>query len=94
MSGLTANGAFASIFVQWSNPAFSNYGYTELWRADIDDIGMAVLIASTAVESYTDNVGSSATKYYWARAVSDQGVKGDFNAAAGTKGETNPENPS
>lgn len=88
VSGLTANGAFASIFVQWSNPAFSNYGYTELWRADIDDIGMAVLIASTAVESYTDNVGSAATKYYWVRAVSDSGVKGDFNAAAGTKGET------
>lgn len=88
VSGLTANGAFASIVVQWNNPSFSNYGYTELWRADIDDIGMAVLIASTAVESYTDNVGSSATKYYWARAVSDQGVKGDFNAAAGTKGET------
>ena len=88
VSGLTANGAFASIVVQWNNPSFSNYGYTELWRADIDDIGMAVLIASTAVESYTDNVGSSATKYYWARAVSDQGVKGDFNAAAGTKGQT------
>lgn len=88
VSGLTANGAFASIFVQWSNPAFSNYGYTELWRADIDDIGMAVLIASTAVESYTDNVGSAATKYYWARAVSDQGVKGEFNAVAGTKGQT------
>ena len=88
VSGLTANGAFASIFVQWSNPAFSNYAYTELWRSDIDDIGQAVLIASTAVESYTDNVGSAATKYYWARAISDQGVKGDFNASAGTKGET------
>ena len=37
------------------------------WRSDIDDIGQAVLIASTAVESYTDNVGSAATKYYWAR---------------------------
>ena len=88
VTGLTANGALASIFVQWSNPSFSNYGYTELWRADIDDIGQAVLIASTAVESYTDNVGSAATKYYWARAVSDQGVKGDFNAASGTKGTT------
>ena len=85
VSGLTANGAFASIFVQWSNPAFSNYGYTELWRADIDDIGMAVLIASTAVESYTDNVGSSATKYYWARAVSDQGVKGDLMRQQGQR---------
>lgn len=89
VSGLTANGAFASIVVQWNNPSFSNYSHTELWRADdVDDIGMAVLIASTAVESYIDNVGSAATKYYWARAVSDQGVKGDFNATAGTKGET------
>jgi hypothetical protein len=88
VTGLTANGALASIFVSWHNPSFSNYGYTELWRADIDDIGQAFLIASTAVESYTDNVGSAATKYYWARAVSDQGVKGDFNAASGTKGTT------
>lgn len=88
VTGLTANGALASIFVSWHNPSFSNYAYTELWRADIDDIGQAVLIASTAVESYTDNVGSAATKYYWARAVSDQGVKGDFNAASGTKGTT------
>lgn len=85
---LTANGALASIFVGWHNPSFSNYGYTELWRAGIDDIGQAVLIASTAVESYTDNVGSAATKYYWARAVSDQGVKGDFNAVNGVKGTT------
>ena len=88
VTGLTANGALASIFVGWHNPSFSNYAYTELWRADIDDIGQAFLIASTAVESYTDNVGSAATKYYWARAVSDQGVKGDFNAASGTKGTT------
>jgi len=88
VSGLTANGALASIFVSWHNPSFSNYGYTELWRSNVDDIGQAVLIASTAVESYTDNVGSAATKYYWARAVSDQGVKGDFNAANGVKGTT------
>ena len=44
------------------NPSFSNYSHTELWRADVDDIGMAVLIASTAVESYTDNVGSAANQ--------------------------------
>jgi len=88
VTGLTANGALASIFVSWHNPSFSNYAYTELWRSNLDDIGQAVLIASTAVESYTDNVGSAATKYYWARAVSDQGVKGEFNSASGTKGTT------
>jgi len=91
VSGLTANGAFAAIYVQWNNPSFSNYSHTELWRADIDDIGLAVLIASTAVESYIDNVGSAATKYYWARAVSDEGVKGDFNAVNGVKGTTSLE---
>ena len=91
VSGLTANGAFAAIYVQWNNPSFSNYSHTELWRADVDDIGVAVLIASTAVESYIDNVGSAATKYYWARAVSDQGVKGDFNAVNGVKGTTSLE---
>ncbi len=88
VTGLTANGALASIFVSWHNPSFSNYAYTELWRSNLDDIGQAVLIASTAVESYTDNVGSAATKYYWARAISDSGVKGEFNAASGTKGTT------
>lgn len=88
VTGLQASGALASIIVQWVNPVFKNYAYTELWRADIDDIGQAFLVARTSVESYIDNVGSSATKYYWTRAISDSGVKGEFNAAAGTKGET------
>ena len=41
VSGLTANGAFAAIYVQWNNPSFSNYSHTELWRADVDDIGQS-----------------------------------------------------
>lgn len=88
VTGLQANGALASIIVQWVNPVFVNYAYTELWRADVDDVGQAFLIARTQVESYIDNVGSAATKYYWARAVSNAGVKGEFNGAAGVKGQT------
>ena len=88
VTGLVADGALASIIIQWSNPVFRNYSHTELWRASIDDIGQAVKIHETPVESYTDMVGSGATKYYWARAVSTAGVKGDFNSASGTKGQT------
>lgn len=88
ITGLTANGALASIVIQWRNPSFLNYGYTELWRSSVDDIGQAVIIAKTAVESYIDNVGSAATKYYWARAVTDSGVHGEFNAASGVLGQT------
>ena len=88
VTGLAADGALASIIVQWHNPSFPNYAYTELWRSSVDDIGQAVIIAKTAVESYIDSVGSAATKYYWARAVTDSGVHGDFNAESGVRGQT------
>lgn len=88
VASLVAEGALASIIIQWVNPVFPNYSHTELWRASIDDIGQAVMIQQTPVESYTDMVGSGSTKYYWARAVSTAGVKGDWNAAAGVQGRT------
>lgn len=85
---MRADGALASIIIQWQNPVFRNYSHTELWRASVDDLGQAVKIQETPVESYVDMVGSGATKYYWARAVSTAGVKGDFNSASGTVGQT------
>lgn len=88
VTGLAADGALASIIIGWVNPVFPNYSHTELWRASIDDIGQAVMIQQTPVESYVDMVGSGSTKYYWARAVSTAGVKGDWNAAAGVQGRT------
>ena len=88
VTGLAADGALASIIIGWVNPVFPNYSHTELWRASIDDIGQAVMIQQTPVESYIDMVGSGSTKYYWARAVSTAGVKGDWNAAAGVQGRT------
>ena len=88
VTGLLADGALASIIIAWQNPVFPNYSHTELWRASVDDLGQAVKIQETPVESYVDMVGSGSTKYYWARAVSKAGVAGDFNAAAGTKGAT------
>lgn len=88
VTGLVADGALASIIIGWINPVFPNYSHTELWRASIDDIGQAVMIQQTPVESYIDMVGSGSTKYYWARAVSTAGVKGDWNAAAGVQGRT------
>lgn len=88
VTDMRADGALASIIITWSNPVFRNYSHTELWRASIDDIGQAVMIQQTPVESYTDMVGSGSTKYYWARAVSTAGVKGDWNAAAGVQGRT------
>lgn len=88
VTDMRADGALASIIISWRNPVFPNYSHTELLRASVDDVGQAVKIQETAVESYVDMVGSGSTKYYWARAVSTAGVRGDFNASAGTKGAT------
>lgn len=88
VSSLRADGALASIIIAWQNPVFPNYSHTELWRASVDDLGQAVKIQETPVESYVDMVGSGSTKFYWARAVSKAGVAGDFNSASGTKGVT------
>lgn len=88
VTDLRADGALASIIISWRNPVFPNYSHTELWRASVDDVGQAIRIQETAVESYVDMVGSGSTKFYWARAVSTAGVNGDFNSASGTKGTT------
>ena len=88
VADMRADGALASIIITWKNPVFPNYSHTELWRASVDDVGQAVKIQETAVESYVDMVGSGSVKFYWARAVSTAGVRGDFNAQAGTRGET------
>ena len=75
VSGPTANGAFAAIYVQWNNPSFSNYSHTELWRADVDDISI-VLIASTAVERVTSTMLAVRLLSIIGQGQCDQGVKG------------------
>ena len=90
VSGLTANGALASIFLNWDAPTSANLAYVEILRADTNDYGTAYPIGTAVrgVNMYKDNVGSGATKYYWVRAVTKAGVKGPPNAVSGVKGTT------
>lgn len=90
VSGLTADGALASIFLNWDAPTFANLAYVEILRADTDDYGTAYPIGTAVrgVNMYKDNVGSGATKYYWVRSVTKAGVKGPPNAVSGVKGTT------
>ena len=90
VSGLTANGALASIFLNWDAPTLANLAYVEILRADTDDYGTAYPIGTAVrgVNMYKDNVGSGATKYYWVRSVTKAGVKGPPNAVSGVKGTT------
>jgi hypothetical protein len=87
-TGLSAAGAWSNVILDWDPAPFSNYSYTELWRSDTDDLGAAVQVGTSVPNVFTDSLGTGETKYYWIRFVSKAGVKGPFNATAGTVATT------
>lgn len=87
---LTASGAFENIILSWTKPKFESYAYTEIWRSDTNNIGLASKIGSTTAAVYSDAVGGSVsvTKYYWIRFVNQNDVLGPYNASSGVAGTT------
>lgn len=87
---LSADAAFQTILLEWSNGAlqFNNYAFTEVFRHTADIIGDAVLVATVRGALYADQVDSGSTYYYWVRHVSEADIRGPFNQAAGTAATT------
>lgn len=88
ITGLTARGAMTTIILNWNAPSFANFGLVEIWRSDKNNIGEAFRVGTSVTNFFQDPVGTGATKYYWARAVTSSGVAGEFNTADGTLGKT------
>ena len=89
---LAATGAMTSITLTWSGINYnSGYAYTEVWRANADNLGASVLIGTTTSGMYADAVGSDASHYYWVRFVNVLDDKGPFNATSGVAGATAPD---
>lgn len=87
-TNLTASGALANIILTWDAPAYNGHAYAEIWSAANNELNEAVLIALAPGSIYSDNVGSSATRYYWVRFVNVNGTAGKFSSANGVSGET------
>jgi hypothetical protein len=86
-TGFTALGLFAAIKLSWDNPPNTpNLAYTEIWRADTNALGQAVLIGTSTTTMYLDYVGTGQTRYYWARFVTQADITGPYNATEGTPG--------
>jgi hypothetical protein len=83
-----ATGAFATIQLQWDAPPIRNYAYTEIWRSQNNVIGNAILIGTSSTLFYTDSIGTSATRYYWARHVSQANIFGPYNGTNGVVATT------
>lgn len=89
--GLTANGAFNSVILQWVAPTYGGHDYTEIFRATTDDLSVA-LDNGVWLRSYpnikADAVDAGTTHYYWIRFVNKLGQAGAFNSPLGTAGVT------
>lgn len=88
MTNLAASGALANIILTWDPPVYNGHSHAEIWSASTNDLGEAVLLSLAPGSIYSDNVGSSATRYYWGRFVNVLGVAGPFNSTEGTLGQT------
>ena len=91
---LAAEGSMTAIILTWDGVNYNTgYAYTEVWRASVDNLGVAVLVGTATAGIYADAVGSDAAHYYWVRMVNVLNDKGPFNAIAGVAGATAPDVP-
>lgn len=91
VTNLVAVGVFGGIILTWTAPTFSYVARYNIYRADVDDIGLAVRIGSSPVASYMDTLGEGTgpdPKYYWVRIESVVGKEGPFNQTIGVMGQT------
>lgn len=85
---VTVTGLFAMVQIQWDEPIYRNHSYAEIWRSDTNVVGNAVLIGTSDSSFYTDNLGTSSSRYYWVRFVSQANVTGPYNSTNGAIGTT------
>ena len=90
-TGFVVTGSFAKIFVGWDNPSYFGHSYTEIWRAQVDDLGQAVKVGVSSWNLYLDPPPSnllSEEYYYWGRHINRNGTPGPYNSISGTLGST------
>ncbi len=91
VTGLSVSGAFNSIILTWTKQTYSNHGYVEVYRATVDDLGVAVYVGESSATVFTDtppDASLSTTYYYWVRNVSQAQIPGPYNDSSGTPGTT------
>lgn len=87
-TNLRASGGFTNVFLEWDGAPYRNHAYTEIWRSQVDNIGTAYLIGTTAANVYADPADANTTYYYWIRFVSQAAITGPYNGTSGTVATT------
>lgn len=78
LAGLSGQGAFEKVILEWTGIDQTGYAFTEIWRAEEDTIAKATLRGRSVPGIFVDDARSGHTYYYWVRPVSVTGAEGPF----------------
>ncbi|OOE43439.1 phage tail tip fiber protein [Salinivibrio kushneri] len=90
-SQFEAHGGFGAIMLEWSRPTYSGHGYTEIWRADVDDISAADIVATVTATVFGDIVSPGSTYFYWCRHININDKPGPYHDRSGLEASTSGE---
>ena len=86
-TGLTATGSFKNVFLAWTNPTDSDLSYIEVYESASNNRASATLIVTSDTDYATISAKSTtATTYYWLRAVDTSGNFSAFAPLSATAG--------
>lgn len=88
LTGLSVQGAFEEVLLDWSGVDQATYAFTEIWRAETDNLSIATLRGRAVPGVFADAARQDKTYYYWVRGVSTSGLEGPYNSTAGTVAQT------
>ena len=90
-TGVSADGAFQNIVIEWDVPTFFGFSHAEVWAATTSNFADRVFIGQTTAAVFSHQVGNGQTRYYWIRFVNIQDTVGPFNSTTGTQASTAPD---
>lgn len=83
-----ATGTKLSVLLEWQ-AAPDNIAYTEVWRAEVNNLALAVMVGATEASIYADIINEAGrTFFYWIRFVNRGGLPGNYNDDLGTEATT------
>lgn len=90
-TGVSADGAFQNIVIEWDVPTFFGFSHAEIWAATTDTFADRVFVGQTTAAVFSHQVGNGQTRYYWIRFVNIQDTVGPFNSTTGAEASTAPD---
>ena len=96
-SGVSADGAFKNIIIDWDYPTYRGHSHTEVFVADANSFASVEItkgrlspkfLGQTTATVFNHAVGNNQTKFYWVRHINKNGVAGPVHSTTGVTATT------